>query len=92
MQHHSLKKGTDQTPINFLAKKFYGDNIQYLSKKLNMSQLILTQTFASSVITGKPIFIEHGSIWHFNGIPRDQRNSLMKQTWDIIKHNYEDIK
>ena len=92
LQHHSLKKGTDQTPINFLAKKFYGDDIQYLSKKLNMSQLILTQAFAPSVITGEPVFIKHGSIWHFNGIPRDQRNSLMKQTWDIIKHNYEDTK
>jgi hypothetical protein len=43
---------------------------------------------AASIITGEPIFIKHGYIWHFNGIARDQRNGFMKQTWDIIKKNY----
>ena len=30
LQHHTLKKGTDQTPVNYLAKEFFGDNINYL--------------------------------------------------------------
>jgi len=42
------------------------------------------------ILTGKPIFIQYGYIWHFNGLPRDQRDSYMKQTWDMIKENYED--
>jgi hypothetical protein len=83
-----LKKGTDQTPINFLARKYYGKDINYLSKKFNMSQLLMTHAMAASIITGEPIFIKHGYIWHFNGIARDQRNGFMKQTWDIIKKNY----
>ena len=88
LQHHSLKKGTDQTPINFLARKYYGKDINHISKKFNMSQLLMTQAMAASIITGEPIFIKHGYIWHFNGIARDQRNGFMKQTWDIIKNNY----
>jgi hypothetical protein len=89
LQHVSLKKGTDQTPINFLAKQYYGETINYLPKKFNMSQLIMTHAFSPSIIDGLPIFIKHGYIWHYNGIPREQRNDYMKQTWDIIKHNYE---
>ena len=88
LQHNSLKKGTDQTPINFLARQYYGDTINYFSKKFNMSQLMMTHAFAPSIISGEPIFIKHGFIWHFNGIPREQRNSYMNQTWDIIKQNY----
>jgi len=88
LQHNTLRKGTDQTPINFLAKSFYKNRFKYLSKKFNMSQLIMTQALAQSIITGEPIFIKHGYIWHFNGIPREQRSVLMKQTWDLIKQNY----
>lgn len=88
LQHNSLKKGTDQTPINFLARMFFGESINFLSKKFNMSQMMMTHAFAPSIITGNPIFMDHSYIWHFNGIARDQRNSYMKQTWDIIKTNY----
>jgi hypothetical protein len=87
LQHNSLKKGTDQTPINFLAKQFFPE-IKYLSKKYNMSQLIMTHAMAPSILDGQPIFIKHGYIWHFNGIPREQRNTYMKQTWETIKNNY----
>lgn len=97
LQHNSLKKGTDQTPVNYLALQFFGeDRIKYLSKKLNMTHLNATHAFAPSLNpgdnvfqpTGIPCFIKHGYIWHFNALPRDQRNNLMKQTWDIIKENY----
>jgi hypothetical protein len=47
LQHHSLKKGTDQTPINFLARKYYGKDINHISKKFNMSQLLMTQAMAA---------------------------------------------
>jgi hypothetical protein len=35
-----------------------------------------------------PFFIKYGYDWIFNGIPKDERTSLMKQTWDFVKHNY----
>ena len=36
---------------------------------------------------GEPIFIKYGWIWHFNGLPREERNNLMKQTWEAIEKN-----
>ena len=35
------------------------------------------------------IFTKCSYIWHYNGLPREDRNNLMKQTWDLIKTNYE---
>ena len=35
-----------------------------------------------------PYFIKYGYNWIFNGIPKDQRPQIMKQTWDLVKHNY----
>jgi hypothetical protein len=35
-----------------------------------------------------PFFIKYGYDWVFNGIPKNQRTSLMEQTWDLVKHNY----
>lgn len=36
-----------------------------------------------------PYFIKYAYVWHFTGMGADHREGLMKQTWDIIKHNYE---
>ena len=83
-QHVSLKKGTDQTPINYLALESFGDNIKYLSKKFNMTHMYKTHAFIDN------IFIKCSYIWHFNGLPREQRNEYMKYTWEQIKDNYVD--
>jgi hypothetical protein len=36
-----------------------------------------------------PFFIKYGYHWKFSGMPKDSRTNLMKQTWDLIGHNYE---
>ena len=88
LQHNSLKKGTDQTPVNYLAVEHFGDNINHISKKFNWGHLHTTHGLLQCMVSNKPIFLQFGYIWHFNGLPREQRNGLMKQTWDIIKDNY----
>ena len=35
-----------------------------------------------------PFFIKYGYNYSFNGIPKDNRTDIMKQTWDFIKKNY----
>ena len=35
-----------------------------------------------------PFFIKYANNWMFNGIPKDQRTSLMSQTWELVKNNY----
>ena len=82
MQHNTLKKGTDQTPVNYLAKQFFGNDITYLSKKFNMTHMYKTHAFVDG------IFTKCSYIWHFNGLPREERNGLMKQTWDFIRQYY----
>jgi uncharacterized protein YqgQ len=83
-QHHSLKKGTDQTPINYLALQTFGNNIKYISKKYNMTHMYKTHAFIED------IYIKCSYIWHFNGLPREQRNDYMRYTWEKIKHHYVD--
>ena len=36
---------TDQTPINYMAKEFFGDKINYLSKRFNMTHMYKTHAF-----------------------------------------------
>ena len=81
-QHVSLKKGTDQTPINYLALETFGNNINYISKKFNMTHMYKTHAFVED------IFIKCSYVWHFNGLPREQRNTYMKYTWEKIQHHY----
>ena len=82
MQHHSLKKGTDQTPVNYLAKQFFGDDINYLTKKFNMTHMYKTNAAIDW------IFTKCSYIWHYNGLPREDRNNWMRHTWETIKNNY----
>ena len=35
-----------------------------------------------------PYFIKYGYIWHFTGFALEQRESIMKQTWDFVKKFY----
>ena len=35
-----------------------------------------------------PFFIKYGYNWCFNGLPKDQRSDIMKQTWDLVKDKY----
>lgn len=81
LQHHTLKKGTDQTPINYLARQHFKD-IKILPKTFNMTHMYKTEAFIDW------IFVKCSYIWHFNGIPREQRNNYMQSTWEQIKNNY----
>ena len=76
----TLRKGTDQTPVNYIAKNY---KVKYLSKKFNLTHLNRKE------ILNNLEFINCGHIFHFNGFDKSHRTPLMKQTWENIKHNYE---
>lgn len=77
----TLRKGTDQTPVNYLVrqKEF---KINYLNKKWNLTHLNRKELLTNLM------FIEAGWIWHFNGFDKNQRYYLMENTWNKIKSNY----
>lgn len=75
--------GTDQTPVNYLAAKYYGNNIKHLSRKYNMMHMHLREVLKHGV------FLESGYIWQFNGFPNENRKNIMRETWEKIKHHYK---
>lgn len=80
-QHFTLKKGSDQTPINYMIRNSKFD-LNFLSDKFNLSQM-----HARGVMN--PLMFETGYIWHFNGFDKTTRNNLMSQVWDLVKENYK---
>ena len=78
----TLRKGTDQTPVNYIVKKDKTDII-YLNKKYNLTQLNRKEILQDFT------FIDCGYIWHFNGFDKNWREPLMRDTWNKIKINYE---
>ena len=75
-------RGTDQTPVNFIAEDMFGNNKKFLSKKFNMNHL------HKGDILYNFMYIDMGYIWHFNGLPTVDRNDIMKNCWDKVKDRY----
>jgi len=91
LQDKIVRKGNDQTPINYWIQK---NNIE-----LNMlpHALWMCSHLHRKEMLGHnwqldedkiPFFIKYANNWMFNGIPKDKRTEFMKQTWEIVKHHY----
>ena len=79
---NTLRKGTDQTPVNYLVRSSSHD-LRILDKKWNLTHLNRKEIIQDFM------FVDCGYIWHFNGFDKAHRAPLMQQTWDKIKGNYE---
>ena len=77
-QHETLRKGSDQTPVNYLVRKG-GYKITHLSKKWNFTHLHQRGVLQNAM------FLDCAWMYHFNGFEKTMRNDLMKQTWEEIK-------
>jgi hypothetical protein len=75
-QHHSLRKGSDQTPVNYMANLY--STVNFLDKRWNFTHLhqrgVLNQMLP-----------DVGYVYHFNGFDKNMRNELMQQCWNMIK-------
>ena len=91
LQDEIVRKGNDQTPINYWIQK---NNVE-----LNILPHVLwmcshphrKEMFSYNWQLNEdntPFLIKYANNWMFNGIPKDQRTDLMKQIWDLVKHNY----
>jgi len=91
LQDEVVRKGNDQTPINYWVQKNNID-LKFLPQALWMCSHLHRKEMLShnwQLNEDKtPFFIKYANNWMFNGIPKDQRTSLMKQTWDLVKDNY----
>lgn len=76
-QHETLRKGSDQTPVNYMVRA--GEHpITFLSKKWNFTHLhqrgVLNDMLPSV-----------GYVYHFNGFEKTMRDSVMAQNWERLK-------
>ena len=89
---NNIKKGTDQPIFNFLAQSKNIEIENTLPDSYWLMHMNRFGWFNYNNILGEdrtPFFLKYGYIWVFSGFDRRQREILMKQTWDIIKNNYE---
>ena len=91
LQDRVVKKGNEQTPINYWLQANNVDVNLDLPLPYKITHLQRKELFSYNWQLEEdktPFFIKYGYNYSFNGIPKDQRTNIMKQTWDLIKKNY----
>ena len=93
LQDQDVRKGNDQTPVNYWLQ------INNIEMKLDLPMAYNLRHMGRKEMFGvnwqlkednRPYFLKYGYIWRFTGIPKDQRSDIMGQVWDLIKHNYDE--
>jgi len=79
-----LKKGTDITVVNYLAKQ-YSIDLETLCPRYQLASL------GQKNILEKNRFFDLADIWHFNGFRKEDRNRYMKSTWEKIEKMYPSV-
>ncbi len=76
--------GIDQTPINFILQK-HQIKLLYMPHMYNQFGIFSLGLNQANFQQGsqEPYFLKTGKIWHFTGMPVDQRESIMKQIWGV---------
>ena len=91
LQDSKVKKGNEQTPLNYWLQTNNIDvkiDLPLPFKLTHMNRMELFSHNWQLKEDKTPFFIKYGWNWIFNGIPKDQRSHLMGQVWDMVKHNY----
>ena len=92
LQDGVVKKGTDQTPLNYFIQVNNMDVNTSIPWIYNVTHPHRKQLFSHNWQLDEdktPFFKKYVYHWKFSGMPKDQRTNLMKQTWDLINHKYK---
>jgi len=90
LQTKTVKRGTCQTPLNYLVQKNNID-ITYFPKPYRLSHLHRKEMLNHNWQLNEdmtPFFIKYGYVWMFSGFDKTQRDSLMDQVWNHVKGHY----
>jgi len=90
-QTETIKLGTDQTPVNYLAQMHNVDINLDLPFVYNLTHIHRKEMFGHNWQLNEdniPFFIKYGYVFRFNGLLKDKRTEIMGQTWNLIKENY----
>ena len=92
LQDKEVVKGTDQTPFNYwlqIKNIDVNTSLPFMYNLTHMHRKSMFQYNWQLEEDKTPYFIKYGYVWKYNGIPKNERTSLMKQTWDLVGSNYE---
>ena len=91
LQDNKVKKGTEQTPMNYWLQINNVDVNLDLPLPFKLTHLQRKELFSHNWQLNEdqtPFFVKYGYNYSFNGIPKEHRTDIMKQTWDFIKDKY----
>jgi len=92
LQDKIVRKGTEQTPLNYWLQKNEVEMNLDLPFTFKLTHIHRKDMFGYNWQLNEdrtPLFVKHSYNWVFNGIPKDQRTNVMTQVWDLVKHNYD---
>ena len=92
LQDKIVRKGTEQTPLNYWVQKNGVELNLDLPFTFKLTHIHRKDMFGYNWQLNEdriPLFIKHAYNWVFNGIPKDQRTNVMTQVWNLVKHNYD---
>ena len=93
LQDKIVKKGTEHTPLNYWLQINEIETKTDLPIAFKLTHLHRKEMFGYNWQLNEdktPYFIKYGYNWIFNGLPKHDRSNLMKQVWNMVKHNYTD--
>ena len=92
LQDEKVKKGTEQTPMNYWLQMSDIDVNLDLPIAFKLTHLHRKEMFSYNWQLDEdktPFFLKYGYVWFFNGIPKNERTNLMRQVWNAVKGQYE---
>ena len=95
LQDKVVKKGTEQTPMNYWLQTNDVDVNLDLPLPFKLTHLHRKEMFRYNWQLDEdktPFVIKYGYNYSFNGIPKDERTQIMNQVWNLIKDNYDEKK
>lgn len=85
--------GTEQTPMNYWLQTHNIEMNLTLPDTYNLTHIQRKQMFGYNWQLNEdttPFFIKYGNVWRFNGIPKDKRTDVMRDTWKMVKNHYDE--
>ena len=93
LQDSVVRKGTEQTPLNYHLQMNNVEMNLDLPFSYKLCHIHRKEMFNSNWQLKEddtPFFIKYGHVWGFSGLPKDKRTEVISQTWDLVKHNYDE--
>ena len=82
--------GKEQTLFNFHLQSL-GYKVNIIPPIWNLVSMHKTELLQHNFQDGDdktPFFIKYGYVWHFTGFQIEDRERLMKETWNLVGENY----